>query len=119
MLTWDAAQRLFARTEAETTGDSGLEELKDELIEAAVRYARIRTDWQMAPPPMGDIDSREELGVYRTSAHKEFILACDVLARAMGQCGRDASWRVELGQDRKQIGDWACYVHCLLGMQAR
>jgi len=32
---------------------------------------------------------------------------------------KDTSWRVELGEDRKVIGDFACFLHCILGIETR
>jgi hypothetical protein len=119
MLTWDAAERMFLQIEALDDSDPELSELRDELIDAAVQYARIRTDWELNSPSHGDVESREARGAQRTRHHNIFIIACDVLARAAQQRGLDVSWRTELGADRKQIGDWACYLHCLLGLRAR
>jgi hypothetical protein len=31
----------------------------------------------------------------------------------------DTTWRKQLGNDRQEIGDWACHVHAHLGIQAR
>jgi len=45
-----------------------LEDLKNDLIKKAVRYARIRTDYQLAPS-----ESRNEIGSLRTIAHNAFI----------------------------------------------
>lgn len=36
----------------------------------------------------------------------------------MANNGEDITWRKTLGDDRKIIGDFACYVHCILGIQA-
>jgi hypothetical protein len=55
----------------------------------------------------------------RTKAHDAFIDACDILARDMR--GRDIEpvWRQELGEDRREIGDFACLLHCIIGISAR
>jgi hypothetical protein len=119
MMTWDAAERLFTQIEAAVSGSPELEELEEDLVLAAVSYARIRTDWEVHSSSRSDVDSREAHGAHRTSTHNAFIIACHVLARAMQQRELDASWREELGQDRKRIGDWACYIHGLLGLRAR
>jgi len=37
----------------------------------------------------------------------------------MGKAGEDNSWRMKLGDDRKDLGDFACYLHCLLGILSR
>jgi len=85
-----------------------------ELIATAVTYARTRVDYLLA-----DAEKRRWLGSDRTAVHNVFILACNNLAQAMGAHGENAAWRATLGQDRKVIGDFACYIHCILGLVAR
>ena len=55
----------------------------------------------------------------RTRAHNALIDCCNILSRNMRTAGEDNSWRVALGDDRKAIGDFACLLHCLLGISAR
>ena len=31
----------------------------------------------------------------------------------------DAGWKLKLGDDRKVIGDFACYVNCILSLSAK
>jgi len=88
--------------------------LVDDLIAAAIRYARLRTDWMVA-----DQDGRRAMDDERTRAHDAFIDCCAILARNMEKDGEDASWHRRIGNDRKTIGDFACLLHCLLGLQAR
>jgi hypothetical protein len=55
----------------------------------------------------------------RTAAHNAFISACDILSRNMNQSGENSHWRTQIGSDRKAIGDFACYLHTVLGIKAR
>jgi len=55
---------------------------------------------------------------HRTATHDTLIDACDILSRNMKKSGEDASWRALL-KERKEIGDFACYIHCVLGLAAR
>lgn len=89
-------------------------ELKQSLILCAVRYARLRTDWRLANP-----EDRRAMDSARTAAHNALIDAANILSRATVKAGEDAAWRRKLGDDRKEIGDWACHVHALLGIEAR
>ncbi len=89
-------------------------ELADDLIDAAIRYARIRTDWTLVAP-----EERRERDRQRTIAHDALIDSCNILSRNMAKAGEDFSWRSQLGDDRKVIGDFACCLHCILGLQAR
>jgi hypothetical protein len=88
--------------------------LTDELLKAAIRYARIRADWALASD-----DQRRDMDDMRSRAHTAFIDCCNILSRAMAKSGEDNTWRARLGDDRKEIGDFACHLHCLLGLQAR
>ncbi len=89
-------------------------DLVDNMVLAAVRYARKRTDWFMA-----SAEARQEMEDERTRAHNAFIDACNILSRNMAKSGEDITWRRNLGDDRKHIGDIACQLHCLLGIMAR
>lgn len=94
---------------------SSLTGLSDSLIKSAIRYARIRTDWYVST-----IEERVEIDTERTRAHNAFISCCDILARNMQKAGEDNSWRHKIGgNDRKQIGDFACCLHAVIGILAR
>lgn len=91
-----------------------LTELKNDVVTAAVRYARLRTDWCLA-------DSEERAGMERgrTAAHERLIDALNILSRNMQRAGEPVDWRAALGTDRRRIGDWACLLHAHLGIMAR
>lgn len=88
--------------------------LRHQLYAHAIRYARIRTDWSLA-----DATTRKEMDRTRTLAHDALIDALNILSRAMLAAAEDNSWRALLGEDRKTIGDFACWLHALLGIRAR
>lgn len=88
--------------------------LVDDLVETAVRYARIRADYMSA-----NIDQRAEMEDKRTRTHNALIDCCNILARNMDDAGEDVAWRQTLGADRKVIGDFACYLHCIIGISVR
>jgi hypothetical protein len=98
-MQWDEARRIFQQLQDTIRDDAELLELANDLITRAVRYARVRTDWQLA-----DCDRRQEIDGSRTAAHNVLIDACNILSRAMSERGKDISWRAQLGQDRKSIG---------------
>lgn len=93
---------------------SSLASLRRDLVTAAVRYAGMRVEWALADP-----DARRVMDPARTAAHEAFIDACNILSRNMAKAGEDNRWRARLGDDRKAIGDFACYLHALLGIRAR
>ncbi len=84
------------------------------LVKSAVRYARLRVDWLLS-----DQEGRNELEAERTASHNAFISTCDILSRNMLKSGEDNSWRTQIGNKRKDIGDFACLIHAVLGINAR
>ena len=94
--------------------DPDYKELRNQLIEHAVNYARIRVDWKLM-----DVEERKKMDDLRASTHTVFINSCNILSRYMKNNGMDSSWREKLTEDRKVIGDFACYLHCILGLRAR
>jgi hypothetical protein len=95
-------------------GKSKLAERRMELFHKAVEYARIRVEWQLSPP-----EERLKMEERRRLVHNEFIETCEAMSRNMQEEGEDVSWKTELGKDRKEIGDFACYIHLILGLVAR
>lgn len=108
-MTFDDAREVLVLIES-----TSLEKYRINLVASAVRYARLRTDWAVSPP-----EARLDMDNTRTAAHEAFIDDCNILSRNMRTHGEDNSWRTRLGDDRKVIGDFACYLHALLGIRAR
>ena len=88
--------------------------LKRSLIQSAIRYARLRTDWRLA-----SVHERRGMDAGRTAAHNTLIDAANILSRVMIEAGEEDSWRRKMGDNRQEIGDWACHVHAHLGIEAR
>jgi len=103
-----------ARHSYELIKTSGQVALRRELFIKAVDYAGIRAKWMMS-----SLEQRSAMEQRRTIAHDAFIDACNIMSRNMGKNYEDNSWRANLGDDRKIIGDFACYIHCFLGIDAR
>lgn len=108
-MDWERATQI-----AHAIGSSRLQVVKMELFRKAADYARMRVDWQLATA-----EERLVMDPARTRSHDAFIEACDIMARCMEDEREDFSWRVDLGKDRKEIGDFACYLHLILGLVAR
>lgn len=64
-------------------------------------------------------EDRREMDGRRSAAHDVLIDSLNALSRRMRDLGEDNGWRGEIGLDRGEIGDFACFVHCLLGLAAR
>lgn len=91
-----------------------LTDLKLELYEYAVKYAHIKVDWYFVSD-----EKRREMDKSRTLAHNAFIDSCNILSRNMASIGEDNSWINLLGNERKVIGDFGCYVQFCLGIKAK
>ena len=37
----------------------------------------------------------------------------------MAKAGEDISWRKMMSDNRKEIGDFACFLHCIIRIEAR
>lgn len=89
-------------------------EILNDFLNAASTYAKIRTDWyQLSRQERMDTDR------HRTACHNLVIYYISILSRYLDQKGKDVSWRNLLGDDRKRIGDFACYIACIQGLGAR
>lgn len=108
-MDWEKATRI-----AHAIGISRLQVIRMVLFRKAADYARMRVDWQLSTP-----EERLLMDADRTRSHDAFIEACDMMGRCMEDEKEDFSWREDLGTDRKEIGDFACYLHLILGLVAR
>jgi hypothetical protein len=108
-MDWEKATRIAC-----AIGGSRLAEPRMQLFRKAADYARIRAEWQISLPA-----ERAAMNDIRTKAHDAFIEACDVMGRSMENENEDTSWRGDLGYERKEIGDFACYINLILGLAAR
>lgn len=108
-MTFEVSVRIYESMRNSSCG-SAIEEVRA----LAVRYARIRTDWALA-----DSEARRDMDSSRTRLHDRLIDAINILSREMARAGEDNGWRGELGNDRKYIGDFACHLHAILGVEAR
>jgi len=93
---------------------SHLGEVRKSLFKAAIRYATIRGEWHFLSR-----EEREETDTERTAAHNHFIDCCNILSRQQVLYKEDTSWRTDITDDRKMIGDFACYLSCFIGIQNR
>lgn len=93
---------------------SNYQPLVESLLKHAIRYSQLRVDWLLS-----SVETRREMDEERTFAHNAFISSCDALARNMKKGGEDNSWRIKIGSDRKDIGDFAVLLVAVMGLKAR
>ena len=99
----EALEIYTAMTENLNRNDADIVDLYNRLIEKAVRYAHIRAEWNTLTR-----EEKLEKDDSRTAAHDSFIASVNIIARSEGEIG--LQWRERLGNDRKRVGDFACYT---------
>ena len=117
-ITMEQAMEIYRGIcEAIDLNDDDCMEILGEYFAAAAKYAGIRAGWNRL--------SREEKAVTddnRTACHNKVIFHLNILSRYLASKGKDISWRDDLGdekENRKKIGDFACYVALMEGLDAR
>lgn len=114
-LTLEKADEILSRIEASLDkNDEDAMELYNDFLEGAVAYANVRAGWLLLSN-----DEKMEQDKGRTYKHDSVINRVNILARYLDKIGKDVSWREALGESRKAIGDFACYVSLVYGLRAR
>ena len=119
-ITFEKMQTIHTEMLAEIGADTEALELYDELMKVATRYAAIRANWLLLSR-----EEKSEQDSGRTSCHNSVITHFNMLARYLKQQGKAAAWRDKLGYEeddlynRKAIGDFACYLVFVNGVNAR
>lgn len=92
----------------------------NELVEKCTSYAKMRADWTYH-----DASWKMDNDSLRTSKHDVVIGKFNQLARWLKKCGKEATWRDLLGYEednlynRKRIGDFACFLAYIHGINGR
>ena len=113
ILTYEEAVEIYALMQDNldrTDGD--VMEIYNRMLQKAVRYATTRAEWHMLTR-----EEKLERDESRSMLHDSFISSINIIARAEGEIG--TQWRERLTDDRKRIGDFACYVALFLAIDAR
>ena len=100
--------------------DPDAAELFEELMETAIAYTAIRANWTLMSR-----EEKREADEGRTMKHDALIVKFNKLARYLDMTGSDISWRADLGytedkpENRRRIGDFACWLVFIAGINAR
>ena len=89
-------------------------ELWDDFVQRCFKYTLVRCKWEFM-----DYQERIDADPSRTRMHDTVIDSIEILARLANKEGMDISWREDLGDERKRIGDFACFVTYITGMSNR
>ena len=114
-LTLGVANKIFnAIYSSIDTSDEDAVALYNDFLEGSFAYANVRSGWLMLSK-----EEKMDQDKGRTLKHDSIINRTNILARYLEKTGKDISWRNELGESRKTIGDFACYVALFYGLGAR
>lgn len=115
ILLVEEAEEIYEKMLAEIDfNDSDVKELWDDLIENVLEYAAIRSQWLTFTK-----EERREKDSVRTGKHNVAIGSFNVLSRYLEKMGKDIQWREQLGDERKRVGDFTCYIAFIWGLNAR
>lgn len=90
-----------------------LDFVKD-MVDKANKYTSVRCKWEF----MSNKERLEEDSM-RTALHNSFITSINIISRILESEGLDISWREKLGDDRKVLGDFACFISYIVGITNR
>lgn len=82
-----------------------LEEIVQDFFQRACSYAEIRAQWSF-----WSRERRQQEDAGRTGKHNVFIDSLNILCRLLNKEGIETPWREQLGDQRKRIGDFACFA---------
>lgn len=85
-----------------------------DMVDKANKYTSIRCKWEF----MSNEERMEEDSM-RTALHNSFITSINIVSRILASEGIDVSWREKLGDDRKVVGDFACFISFMIGITNR
>jgi hypothetical protein len=103
----------LAREIYDIISDTCAVELYMDVIAKAVAYAHIRAEWVLA-----DEKTQKGMRSQRTDSHSAFIAATKLLAANMAENEEPNSWIENIGNDRQESADFACWIHYHLSMEA-
>ena len=64
-------------------------------------------------------DEKKYIDSTRTYSHNTLIIDFNILSRYLKSKGKNIFWRKKLGDDRRLIGDFACYVIFINSISSR
>lgn len=114
------ARSIFQAMMAVAEIDEDTKDLWNEIVEAASRYSTTRLKWETAT-----LDEKLSMDESRSLQHDVFMIKLNQFARYAELNQLDHSWREQLGdpkrdpENRKRMGDLACWICLFLELKAR
>lgn len=117
LITIEECMQLHDMMTKSIENDEDAIELYNEIIEKAIEYVSLRVKWTFM-----DRQWKMDEDSGRTRKHDALIVKFNQLAKYLKMQGKDIAWRDQLGYTeeepalRKRIGDFACYLIYIHGI---
>lgn len=92
--------------------DDYAKELYNDFVSSCIKYASYRQNWLISKNRYVENDNR-------TMSHDKLIAMINQLCNYMKMQNGDTEWRNWIGDERKTIGDFACYIAFIYGIESR
>ena len=113
-LTFEECQNIHQTILNNIGNDEEILEVWSEFLQASISYAHIRSQWLL-----WEREERQQKDEGRTAKHERVIYCLKLLRRYLGKESVDISWFDAIEDNRKQIGDFACYIAYIYSINAR
>jgi len=113
-MNWNDAQRIANELIKHESKDEDFIELRQDFFIASLRYSNLRFKWYFT-----DMENKKEMDKERTAAHNSLISCWNALCRYMNNQGIELASNALFPNDRKNIGDLACYLCAIIGIMSR
>ena len=113
-LTFEECQKIHQTILNNIGNDEEILKVWSEFLQASISYAHIRSQWLL-----WEREERQQKDEGRTAKHERVIYCLKLPSRYLGQEGVDVSWFDSIEDNRKQIGDFACYIAYIYSINAR
>ena len=100
--------------EPEYSQDETYMHMLNAFVESCIRYASYRISWNLY-----SYAQKTEIDPERTRHHNQVIADAKSLYNYMENTGMNSFWFDRISENRKTIGDFACYVAYVQGVNAR
>lgn len=115
ILSFNEAEEIYLKMiSGLNLNDIYLKDIWDDLINNVLSYSAIRSKWLTLSR-----EEKMEKDESRSIIHNAVIFSFNILCRYLLANNQDVSWRTQLGDERKRIGDFAVYIAYIYGLNAR
>ena len=97
--------RCYNEIKENASADDTAKELWYDLLVKAIDYTVWRAKWSVM-----SVEEKLEKNDSRISCHNSVIIHFNMMSRYLDSIGVKHLWKIEIGENRKDIGDFATYI---------